>query len=493
MSLNSAEIDLIISELDLEGSQIQKIIQPDFKSLIITLYKPGRKMDLLISLAQGETRLNITGKTFGKPEKQQRFAQFLKARITGGRINGISQPGKDRIIRIEIKNSDETTLLWTRLWSASANIIATDENMVILDLFYRRPARKETTGEILSLPEHVKSGAADSRPEAGKGYSVRDFSLPSGAEGDSIEYQDAPFNYFIDNCYTGHDQEAEKEHLREKISARIIKKISLLKGSLGRVTEELANTGSHEKLMQYGQLILSGKYQINPGDKWFKTDNYLDGGMAVSIELDATLTPEQNAENYFRKYKKAKASAINLSEEKNSLENRIKELSQSLTALESTDDTGVLKRILSGSELKKEKKTRETAPGLEFFSGSFRILVGRTAAENDELLRKHVRGNDYWLHARDYPGGYIFIKYENGKSVPLETLIEAANLAIHFSKGKNSGKGEVYYTQVKYLRRAKNAKTGTVLPTHEKNISVTLNDKILRKLLDKSSQGSLLF
>jgi len=125
---------------------------------------------------------------------------------------------------------------------------------------------------------------------------------------------------------------------------------------------------------------------------------------------------------------------------------------------------------------------RALPPGLQFHSQGFRILVGRTAAENDELLRRHVRGNDFWLHTRDHAGGYVFITHKPGKSVPLETLLDAGNLAVFYSKARSSGKAELYYTRVKHLRRARGGKTGTVLPTHEKNLSVRMDRARLERL-----------
>jgi predicted ribosome quality control (RQC) complex YloA/Tae2 family protein len=119
-------------------------------------------------------------------------------------------------------------------------------------------------------------------------------------------------------------------------------------------------------------------------------------------------------------------------------------------------------------------------------SGGFTILVGRTAKENDQLLRRYTRGNDYWLHTRDYPGGYVFIKYKKGKSVPLDTLLDAGNLALFFSKGRSNGKGDLYYTQVKYLRRAKHGKLGLVIPTQEKNLSVELDQNRIDRLFSGS-------
>jgi predicted ribosome quality control (RQC) complex YloA/Tae2 family protein len=122
-------------------------------------------------------------------------------------------------------------------------------------------------------------------------------------------------------------------------------------------------------------------------------------------------------------------------------------------------------------------------PGLLFNSGEFTILIGRNAKENDQLLRRHVRGNDLWLHTRDYPGGYVFIRAQKGKSVPLDVLLDAGNLAVHFSKAKANGRAELYYTQVKHLRRVKGGPLGLVLPTHEKNLGVVVDQIRLDRLL----------
>jgi predicted ribosome quality control (RQC) complex YloA/Tae2 family protein len=96
-----------------------------------------------------------------------------------------------------------------------------------------------------------------------------------------------------------------------------------------------------------------------------------------------------------------------------------------------------------------------------------------------------------WLHVRDFPGGYVFIKNRPGKTIPLEILLDAANLAVYYSKARNAGKTDLYYTHVKYLRRAKNGPKGLVLPTHEKNLCIELDKKRLARLdsLRQEAQG----
>ncbi|MCR5046387.1 MAG: NFACT RNA binding domain-containing protein, partial [Treponema sp.] len=129
-----------------------------------------------------------------------------------------------------------------------------------------------------------------------------------------------------------------------------------------------------------------------------------------------------------------------------------------------------------------KQKIKKAHPGLEYTVNDWRILVGRDANENDELLRHYVKGSDMWLHTRDCPGGYVFIKYRAGKTVPLDILLDAGNLALYFSKARKNGKADLYYTQVKHLRRAKNGPKGLVLPTNEKNLSVVLDNARLNRL-----------
>ena len=128
------------------------------------------------------------------------------------------------------------------------------------------------------------------------------------------------------------------------------------------------------------------------------------------------------------------------------------------------------------------QQKKKEHPGLDFLDDGWLILVGRNAGENDELLRHHVRGEDLWLHVRDFSGGYVFIKAQKGKTVPLDILLDAGNLAVYYSKARNAGTTDLYYTHVKYLRRAKNGPKGLVIPTQEKNLCIKTDKNRLARL-----------
>jgi predicted ribosome quality control (RQC) complex YloA/Tae2 family protein len=76
----------------------------------------------------------------------------------------------------------------------------------------------------------------------------------------------------------------------------------------------------------------------------------------------------------------------------------------------------------------------------------------------------------------------VFIKQRSGKTVPLDILLDAGNLALFYSKGRQNGEGDLFYTQVKFLRRAKNGPKGLVIPTQEKNLHVKMESGRLKEL-----------
>ena len=146
MSLNWKEIDLILKELDLEGSFIQQIVQPGYDTIAFYTYKAGTPKTVLICLAGGVCRIHETKKAVPKNDKPLRFMEFLKAKIKGARINSVAQVGRERIIKMEVSHCGEDFILYIRLWSGAANIILTDPTGFILDSFYRRPKKNEMTG-----------------------------------------------------------------------------------------------------------------------------------------------------------------------------------------------------------------------------------------------------------------------------------------------------------------------------------------------------------
>jgi len=472
LSLNWREIDAILEEIPLENSLIRDIHQPSHPRLVVELYNRGRSFTLLFSFSNPNCRLHLLSHKLPNPTKPQRFVSFLRAHIRGGRIVAAEQIDQQRIVRIEVKKADRSVILWSRLWAAAANMIVTDGAGVILDALYRRPKRGEVSGGRYSVEGDIgstSSGASRSNNQ----FSLRDLPGPG------------TFNQRVEKYYFDLEETRETVRLRDNLLNRLRREENRLLASSQSLEKRMEQYREFETYKKWGDLILSNMHTLNSADRWLTVADGENPEKTWDIELDPQVTPAQNAESYYKRYRKAKSGLNNLEEE---LQQQHRQLQHVLRRIEELE-TGKAEETLEAlrQEVGRGKKMQRGAdqdspPGLSFTSGRFRILVGRNARENDALLRRFVRGNDTWLHARDYPGGYVFIRSIPGKSIPLETLLDAATLALLYSKAKESGQGDVFYTQVKYLKRVKDGKPGLVLPTQEKNLHVKIDSKRIRRL-----------
>jgi len=476
MSLNWKEIDLILEELDLPGAQIQAAVQSAFDVIGLRVHKKGATKQILIALSPGACRIHETFKPFPKSDKPLRFAQFLNSRIVNGWIEEAAQLGDNRIVRLVVKRGENRFRLYIRLWSNAANCIVTDEDGVVLDAMRRLPKKGEITGGRYAPEESgVEPKASDSRRE----YTIRD--LP----GDASTMRGS-FNAKIDAFYAEQGGALSLEALREQARRNCEGSIGRLQAALQRLRAKEAEFAAADRLREYGDIILANIAAIKPGDEWLEADNFFDTGAGgkIRIKLDPRKSPSAQAELYYEQYSKAKNGVADIQAEIQAEERELEAVEQKLETLLAENNPLVLAKLLKTGGVKSTPAAAQDKkrPGLSFRRGDWLIMVGRDATENDALLRRHVKGGDLWLHARDFPGSYVFIKQRAGKSFPLEIMLDAGNLAIFYSKGRNNAEGDLFYTPVKYLRRAKNGPKGLVIPTQEKNLHIKLDPDRLREL-----------
>lgn len=465
-SLNWKELDLVLSELDLAGSLIQEIHQPTREALVFVLFRAGEHFSVLLSLSARYPRIHILTRKMANPGKPFRFASFLRAHLRGGRIEEASQLAGERILRVAVRRGEEQSTLWARLWSAAANAIVTDADGTILDAFHRRPSKGEISGAVFDPARAAAKAAARPRKE----YTVRE--LPG----------EGTFNERIERLFTELEHSGERERLADQAEANLAMRESKVLSTLRDLEARRDQYANPERLRELGDLITSSLHRAGRGERLLEVEDFFHGGAPLAIEMDPSLTAARNAAVYYERFHKAKMGLGKVEREIESLRAMLQSIRAEREALEARPDGEALAALAGKAAQPRRPRVAPDTPGLVFWSGKFKCLVGRAAAENDELLRRWVRGNDWWFHARDWPGAYVFVKAQQGKSLPLETMLDAGSLAIHFSKAKGSGGGEVYYTQVKYLRRAKGAKKGTVLPTQEKNLSIRLDPERIERL-----------
>lgn len=508
MSLNCAEIDKILEELDLEGSYIQKVVQSSYSVMVLHLYKT-RPMSLVICLEPGACRLHETTRKIPKFDKPLRFMELLRSRLRGAKITEAVQLNNDRIVRLSLETSSGMLYLYIRLWSGAANMLLVD-NGVIVDAFYRRPSRHEVSGESWqplpgeteaavmqtfgnepsattgseskavaeSVPTAVSSVAAD-KPV--KTYTIRSYDTSK------------TFNEAIDEWYARQAPVLSLEALRAEAERFYGLKIEKISRALEKLEAKKHSFLQADTLKHQGDLLLANLYRIPQGASSVELEDYAADNRIIRIALDPRKTAQENAAGYYERYKKAVSGLEALTDDIEASKRTLAALNEELAKLRIEENPYLIEKVLHKRKIpvqRKQAAQEKERPGLTFYHDGWILYVGRTAAENDELLRHHVRGKDMWLHVRDYSGGYVFIKNKNGKTVPLPVLIAAGNLAVFYSKARRNGQADLYYTAVKDLRRAKNAPKGTVLPSNEKNLSIKLDPVVLKQL--EQSRGEAL-
>lgn len=243
--------------------------------------------------------------------------------------------------------------------------------------------------------------------------------------------------------------------------------------------EELRACADREELRVKAELINANLYRLEKGSLFYEVENYYEENRPVRITADPSLTPSQNAQKYYKEYRKAfnaekvLGRLIDESEQEVAyLESVTDELSRARTRQEMDEIREELAR--SGYLKRSAVKQRRTAalPPMEFTSSDgYRILVGRNNLQNDRLSLKTAAKKDLWFHTKEIPGSHVIVCCR-GDVPPERTILEAAQLAALYSKAADSTRVEVDYTCAKELKKPVGAKPGKVIYHTNKTLLV---------------------
>ena len=254
--------------------------------------------------------------------------------------------------------------------------------------------------------------------------------------------------------------------------------------------QELSECADRENLKIRGDLVMTNLYTIKKGQTSVVCSNYFseDGG-EICIELDPRLTPTQNAQKYYKEYRKADTAEKKLHEliaQGEEEQKYIDSVLDTLTRAETESDINQLREELSeqGYIRKKGGKARadKSLPPMKYLSSDgYTILVGRHNRQNDKLTLKDSAKHDIWLHTHDITGSHTVI-VTNGETPPDTTILEAARLAAYHSKGRQSAQVPVDYTLIRYVKKPAGAKPGMVIFTNQHTVYVRPDEQEAQRL-----------
>lgn len=259
---------------------------------------------------------------------------------------------------------------------------------------------------------------------------------------------------------------------------------------LAHQRQELANSTEREQWRLYGDLITANLHAISRGAESAELINYYDPDCAtVRVPLDPALTPAQNAQKYYKLYRKAQTAEEILTRQIAAGEEELKYLDSVFDALSRAKTYGEVEELRqelaeAGYLRPQQKRQKPPAPSgpMTFISDDgFTIYVGRNNLQNDRLTLKTAKGSDIWLHTKNIPGAHTVI-ITNGVQPPDRTLEQAAILAATYSKAANSSQVPVDYTYVRHVRKPAGAKPGMVIYDHHKTAYVTPDPALAARL-----------
>ncbi len=346
----------------------------------------------------------------------------------------------------------------------------TDEDEKRLLYFLERMA--ETAADMSGEPVLVKDSAG--KPT--------DFAFIDITQyGNSMEIEHCrSFCGLLDEFYSRRDTIERMRARSQDLSKLLTNARDRLSRKIAAQRSELAACADRERLRICGDILEANLRRINKGDEYCEAENFYDENLStIRIKLSPALSPTQNAQKYYRDYRKAKTAeqmlTVQIKKAYDELE-YIETVLDSLGRAESERELNEIRAELSEQGYirtsRKKQKREAVLPPLEYRSKSgFTILVGRNNSQNDKLTLKQADKNDLWFHTKDIPGSHTVI-ITNGMTPDDETILLAAQLAAYHSRARNAGKVPVDYTKIRYVSKPQGAKPGMVIYVNQKTLYV---------------------
>lgn len=486
MSLNQRETGQISRALSvLEGSVVQKIQLSAPLRLSIELRQPGQSFRLFVCGEAGATRLHLAEDREAGSSTPPAFQGLMRARLMGARLARLEQLPGERVVALTFQTSRGAEhRLIAELTGRRGNFFLLDEAGKILgSAIAPSPARRE-----------ARAGAPYRPPPQGERIGGRDPIEASRFEG--LPDDAVLLSRKIAACYREIEERARIEAARSCRLRPLRAELKKVRRALDKARDDLERCRGAEAALWRGNLLKANLHLLAKGQRSVHLIDYTPRGpREVSIELDPSKTPQQEIEVAFRRYRRWLGGRDKAGARVGSLEARVREIEAALAAAEAMADAdsageGV---ILDGSggppqgAPARGRSARERGAGGTPFreyesSAGQRIWVGRSARHNDELTFRCAKGNDVWLHVRSLPGSHVVIPLARGEDPREETLLDACQLARHFSSARDEA-AEVSWTRVKFVRRQKGGAPGAVTYSQEKTALIRRDEARIARLL----------
>jgi predicted ribosome quality control (RQC) complex YloA/Tae2 family protein len=230
----------------------------------------------------------------------------------------------------------------------------------------------------------------------------------------------------------------------------------------------LAQAADAERWRQWGEMLLAYLSEVPAGAQEVELENWYTEQREM-IPLDPRLSPRENAQAYFNRYRKlqrVQQRVPPLLAEARRQREYLEDLQDQVQQAEGSAELQLVEAELEEAGILKAGKRRRPETKADYRRteiGGYAVIYGRSGLENAAVLRE-ARPDDLWLHVQAAPGGHVVVRTDNRpEQVPEKVLLEAARLAARLSRRRREKVVEVDCTRPKHLTRVKGAPPGYVI------------------------------
>lgn len=287
--------------------------------------------------------------------------------------------------------------------------------------------------------------------------------------------------------YFAEKSERDRVNQQANVVLRVIKnELKKNRNKVKKFQQELVTVSQADEYKVKGELLTTYMHEVERGMTTIDLPNYYDDNKSLTIELSNQLSPSRNAQKYFTRYNKLKASVKYIDEQMKiaNLEIAYFENLQSQVNIAAPKDIEEIKQELIQEgylriQTKKKQKPQVSAPEKFYATDGTLIEVGKNNLQNERLSMKSSDRHDIWLHTKDIPGSHVVI---HDSKPSAKTIEEGAKLAAYFSKARDSSNVPVDYLPIRRLRKPNGSKPGFVIFEGQQTLAVTPQRSVVETL-----------
>jgi len=490
MSLTTAEIRMVMQDVAprLEGGYIERMDQPEKHRLIFRIRREQAVYWLLFCTHPQFSRVHLLPSRPEEGEPATGFGNVLRQHLTGAPVEGLRQVDDDRVVVLDSMERDalkrpHTVRLVAELIGVGSNLVLLDEDDKVLgSLFTEDSARRRLFPGLAYTPLPP--------PPDNERASLNRFSDISPGGDAPLELSKAIYSEYAER------EAGEKlEDLREEVEDVLADQVKYLESQQAEIQEALQEAEDAEQLQKKGELLKIALPRMQKGQREVTVQDFFSAEQeTVTLQLDPSLTPEQNMKECFEKYKKLKRRRDTLRKRLRHTKNRLRAARELQTRAANAENRKKLEALKHkarevGATFPEDRPTpqqQESKGGPRKFisKDNYDILVARNENQNRELTFTIARGNDYWMHVMGHPGPHVIIRKPKDGDVPRSTMLDAAHLAIYYSDLGATDFAEVVYSLRKYVKQIKGGGPGRVGYSNASTLQVRISRARLKRLLD---------